>query len=1414
MLLSIKWRKTVRLALVFVLLFSVTVPFSHHSADAAHQEVGSRELVRIAAGGSHSLALDSDGTVVAWGNNAHGQSSVPDGLTGVMSVAAGGNHSLALKSDGTVVAWGFNFSGQTTIPNGLAGVVSIAAGEHHSLALKADGTVVAWGEDSNGESSVPGGLSEIVAVAAGDRHSLALKLDGSVVAWGKNAHGQTAVPNDLTGVIAIAAGSEHSLALKADGTVVTWGDNPSGDMTVPAGLTGVVSIDAGGYNSLALKSDGAVIAWGFNNAGQTIVPGGLRGAVAIAAGGIHTLALQADGAVVAWGSNYNGQTAIPAGLAAGLSSPIKGNGIAAGLGHSLALRSDGTVSGWGYGVGGASSVPTGLTGVVSLAAGRYHSLALQSNGTVVAWGSNNYGQLNVPAGLTGVTAIAAGGYHSLALKSDGTVVAWGGNGSGQSSVPAGLTGVVAIAAGDEHSLALLSDGTVVGWGADFLGQATAPAGLTDVVAIAAGWEHSLALKSDGTVVGWGINYDGQSTAPAGLSSVVAIAAGYSFSLALKSDGTVVGFGANAHGQLNMGGLSGVVAITAGAFHTLALKSDGTVAGFGRNDNSQRTIPGNNNLSALTLQEGAEFTENFQSSVTSYTYYYDGQSLSSVQITAKLPNGAQSELYVNKELVMSGDTVTINLGGAASDIDIPVRVEPYFLPGKTYTITLAIDSTVPDVQFGTNGRAEAAASASSAVTVSDTQSGVDADSLQYAWTRSTAVPTGGWSAFSDGDTLSQTSGDGNWYLHIRATDKVGNVVDKVSNAFVLDNTPPMAAVSSPASGTVNAAFPVTIAFNEDVNGFTEDDLVIGNGAVSDFVSVTSSTYTATINPTTSGQVVTVKVAAGAAADAAGNGNTESNILNVLYDTTKPVVTFGGFTDRQRFIAPPADVAISVTEAVYWIADGAELTPANALSLISMKKDGGVFAAYTPSFDELSRTFTLSFNDLLEDGDYEVLVAGNVVRNVNHNTLDATSASFTVAVPEITGISADPTSLTSSGGSTRVAITGSNLSGQTIKVHIDGVEAAAANVLSDTSAEATVTLPSNATQAVKDHLVTIYLNGVEVTGQSAVVSVNAAPPPPKSNNADLAALIVNVSGKELALWPAFKPDITSYTVETDAEQAELQWTAGDSKAVIQLADKPIDGTQAVDLKPGANVLVITVQAEDGTVKRYTLTIQRIVIDGPVSPSPGNGGTPGSGLPSDDGGLEQNEEESPSVPPASRACAFRDIKGHWAEFPICEAADKSIVEGDSVTVFRPQGLVTRVEFAAMMVRILGNSSGSEAVKLSFTDADKIPDWAQDAVSHAVEIGILEGYPDGTLRPQQTVSRSEMSAIMARAMKWEIDRTPTTPFADDADIPDWAKGYIHAAVQRGLLEGRESNTFIPYGQATRAEAAVVLLRLWNSLQ
>jgi alpha-tubulin suppressor-like RCC1 family protein len=225
-------------------------------------------LNAVACGYLHTLGLTTNGLVYPIGDDEYGQINFPFDLSNVVAVAGGFYHSLALKSDGTVIACGATNSqavlqgigyGQSLVPPGLSNVVAIAGGGFHSLALKSDGTVIGWGRNDFLESTSPPGLSNVVAIAAGSVFSAVLQANGRVVAWGDNTYGQTNVPASLTNVVAVACGGWHVLALKSNGTVVAWGagsgSNPNVDFKqniVPLNLTNVIQIAAGSINSLAL----------------------------------------------------------------------------------------------------------------------------------------------------------------------------------------------------------------------------------------------------------------------------------------------------------------------------------------------------------------------------------------------------------------------------------------------------------------------------------------------------------------------------------------------------------------------------------------------------------------------------------------------------------------------------------------------------------------------------------------------------------------------------------------------------------------------------------------------------------------------------------------------------------------------------------------------------------------------------------------------------------------------------------------------------------------------------------------------------------------------------------------------------------------------------------------------------------
>ena len=342
--------------------------------------------VAVGAGGYHTCAALSDGTVACWGENQHGElgngststgpTSSPvavSGLSGVTAVSLGDQHSCALVSSGAVECWGEGTNGELgngamtnssnpVLASGLSGVVSVSVGLYYSSALLSNGTVQSWGNNGNG--------------SLGNQPTALCPFGFSTCAW------TPILLTNVSGVSAIAAGNSSQCALLSSGTVECWGFNGDGEL-------------GNGTTS--------------NGSGTPVAVSNLSGAVGISSGDGHACARLSDGTVACWGANSSGQL---------------GNGST-----------------------NESSVPvpvSSLSGVSATATGGHFSCALLSGGTVRCWGENVHGQLGngpttglsmpVPVGvssLSGATAIAAGYEHACALLSSGAVACWGYNGWGQ-----------------------------------------------------------------------------------------------------------------------------------------------------------------------------------------------------------------------------------------------------------------------------------------------------------------------------------------------------------------------------------------------------------------------------------------------------------------------------------------------------------------------------------------------------------------------------------------------------------------------------------------------------------------------------------------------------------------------------------------------------------------------------------------------------------------------------------------------------------------------------------------------------------------------------------------------------------------------------------------------------------------------
>jgi len=1381
------------------------------------------DIQAIAAGGNHSLALTKSGDVYSFGWGLHGQLGHGDtenqltpkkieDLSDIQAVAAGANHSLALTKSGEVYSFGRGNTGQLghgdtedqLTPKkieGLKDIQAIAAGDFHSLALTKSGDVYSFGNGTSGlghgdtanqlEPKKIEGLTDIQAIAAGANHSLALAVeeqDSTIhpdeASFDKNILKQREIfvtmelngntLKDITnGTTSLSEGTDYIV----NGNIVTIAKEYLADL--PIGTTTLVfAFSAGSDATLDITvSDStlvppadliSVLSFGLGNYGQLghddrenqHTPKkieGLSNIQAIVAGTYHSFALTKSGDVYSFG-----------------------NGAAGQLGHGdreMQLK------------------PTkidSLSNVQAIAAGHNHSLALTKSGEVYSFGRGNEGQLghggkenhHTPKkidSLSNVQAIAAGHHHSLALTKSGDVYSFGYGAAGQLGhggrenhhTPKkidGLSNVQAIAAGAEHSLALTKSGEVYSFGLNNYGQLGhgdredqhTPKkidGLSDIQAIAAGGYHSLALTKSGELYAFGRGGYGQlghgdtddlltPKKIEGLLDIQAIAGGAFHSLALTKSGDVYSFGDGWYGQLGHGdtddlltpkkieGLSNIQAIAAGYNHSLIIQAqqDSAIqpdeASFDKNILKQREIFVTMELNGNTLKD----ITNGTTSLSEGTDYIVNGNIVTItkEYLANLPIGTTTLIFT----FSAGNDATLSVTVSDSTLIPPAGLQATAGDGKvmlSWTATDAVDGYNVYMQEADEGTSPAA---------------------------------GRWMVDNDKGPVTETSYTvdhltaGNWYWFAVTT-----VKDEVESGYSdpTSETPytTVAAVASPGAIKVGKGFalekleeylPEHVQIQLTSLPVTMDAGVKWDLEHADYNPDQVGTYAVTGELQLPGYVRNPQqLQAEIAVHVLPNTNAS---LSGIALNGEPLAHFDPDIYTYDVMVPYATEQVIVTAATY--------DPAANYEVVSEVVRGGI----QPLKVGINRIDILvTAEDQQEQATYTLYVKRQP---------DAEAPQWREG-DELTVSDITPTSVKLSWPS---ATDNVGVAGYRIDVDVDHWKpqtvTASVYEFTVTSLRAGTTYTftvkafddaGNESAPLRKQATTARAAGGD-SGSGRVLS----------DNADLADLRVWAGGKRLKLSPSFAAETPAYTARTEAEQAELVVKAAHSAAKVMLDDHVVTERVNVDLEEGPNAFVLTVQAENGAKKIYTLTLYR-------------------------------DTPKPNEP----LIEFTDIAGHWAESDIKLAAAKGIVSGYPDGAFKPDHPVTRAEFVKMLAGAM-KLEGSGAT-LTFTDHDQIGVWAKQAVAQAVQAGIVVGYSDGSFRPHAQITRAEMAMMIARALQLQLDANALPGFADDEAIPKWARGAVHAIRKVGIIDGRGDNRFVPNETATRAEAVVMLVRMLDRL-
>ena len=302
------------------------------------------EFQQVSVGGGYTCAVKTDGSIVCWGFNNHGQATPPAG--DFQQVSAGSQHTCGLKVDGSVVCWGSNhaftgelrgqkitgdYLGQSTPPSGT--FLSIDSGDYQTCGVKTDGYVICWGatstfiDPSTGRShphhDAPAQptLGEFSQTSVGGSSACGVRTGGKLDCWGH----QWFCPNEgdcertpPSGKFKkVSSGGSHSCGIKHDNSVECWSHISGVSAVSPEGTFQQVSV-ANGY-TCGVKTDRRVICWVLKADGHSFLVGRDYGQATppagsfqqVSAGGGHACGVKTDGTVVCWGRNNAGQAMPP-----------------------------------------------------------------------------------------------------------------------------------------------------------------------------------------------------------------------------------------------------------------------------------------------------------------------------------------------------------------------------------------------------------------------------------------------------------------------------------------------------------------------------------------------------------------------------------------------------------------------------------------------------------------------------------------------------------------------------------------------------------------------------------------------------------------------------------------------------------------------------------------------------------------------------------------------------------------------------------------------------------------------------------------------------------------------------------------------------------------------------------------------
>ncbi|MCH5352539.1 MAG: S-layer homology domain-containing protein [Acutalibacter sp.] len=180
-------------------------------------------------------------------------------------------------------------------------------------------------------------------------------------------------------------------------------------------------------------------------------------------------------------------------------------------------------------------------------------------------------------------------------------------------------------------------------------------------------------------------------------------------------------------------------------------------------------------------------------------------------------------------------------------------------------------------------------------------------------------------------------------------------------------------------------------------------------------------------------------------------------------------------------------------------------------------------------------------------------------------------------------------------------------------------------------------------------------------------------------------------------------------------------------------------------------------------------------------------------------------------SNSSVFTDfVRTDWFYQAVDLAVSYGIFRGNGDGTLSPNGKITRAQFVVALAGLDGADLTAYQNGTSFSDLEKLPEKMRPAVAWAYEKGYVSGFGDNTFRPNDSISREQMCVILRKYAGLERNSSSSL-FADDSRVSSWAKDAVYACRDFGLISGMGDNLFDPLGTATRAQACVIMTKLYK---